>query len=57
MSTSNSTTYIAAVVEYHPKYIKNNSELTLEANSDAYVKNIEIASKQVNIFEKKNSSI
>ncbi|XP_012234830.1 vanin-like protein 1 isoform X2 [Linepithema humile] len=46
MSTSNSTTYIAAVVEYPPIYITNNIELTLKTNSDAYVKHIETASKQ-----------
>lgn len=53
MSTPNSTTYIAAVVEYPPRYVKNNSELTLKANSDAYVDHIKTASMQVNISEKK----
>lgn len=37
-------TYMAAVVEYSPKFL-NDSESTLKVNSDLYVKNIEIASR------------
>lgn len=48
MSTPNSTTYIAAVVEYNPKYVNKSSE-TLNINSDAYVNHIETAKKRVSI--------
>ncbi|XP_018354299.1 PREDICTED: vanin-like protein 2 [Trachymyrmex septentrionalis] len=41
-STPNTTTYIAAVVEYSPKYSINSNE-TLKINSDEYVGFIEIA--------------
>lgn len=44
ISTPNSTTYIAAVVEYNPKYVYNSSE-TLNTNSDAYVNHIKTAKK------------
>ncbi|XP_072752452.1 vanin-like protein 1 [Anoplolepis gracilipes] len=43
ISTPDSPTYIAAVVEYPPRYSKNSSE-TLQLNSDAYVKHIQTAS-------------
>ncbi|KAG5308383.1 VNNL1 protein, partial [Acromyrmex insinuator] len=41
-STPNATTYIAAVVEYSPKYSTNSNE-TLKINSDTYVGFIKIA--------------
>ncbi|KYQ54958.1 Vanin-like protein 1 [Trachymyrmex zeteki] len=41
-STPNATTYIAAVVEYSPKYSTNSNE-TLKINSDAYVVFIKVA--------------
>ncbi|XP_011255058.1 vanin-like protein 1 [Camponotus floridanus] len=44
ISTPESPTYTAAVVEYHPKYVINGSE-TLKSNSDAYVKHIRTASE------------
>ncbi|XP_050448513.1 vanin-like protein 1 [Cataglyphis hispanica] len=42
MSTPDSSTYIAAVVEYHSKYAIDRNE-TLKKNSDAYVKYIKTA--------------
>ncbi|KAL6443277.1 hypothetical protein ACFW04_002879 [Cataglyphis niger] len=42
VSTPDSPTYIAAVVEYHPEYAINSVE-TLKKNSDAYVKHIKTA--------------
>ncbi|XP_011165400.1 vanin-like protein 1 [Solenopsis invicta] len=43
-STSKAANYIAAVVEYPPKYLTNSSE-TLKVNSDAYVRLIAAASR------------
>lgn len=39
--------YTAAVVEFTPTYIRNNGPLTLSKNTNAYIKYIEKASKQV----------
>jgi len=47
LSTPNSTTYIAAVVEYPPIYVEHDAEATLRINSDAYVKHINMASLNV----------
>ncbi|XP_029156556.1 vanin-like protein 1 [Nylanderia fulva] len=45
ISTPNSITYKAAVVEYNPKYV-NNAKETLSTNSDAYVKHIKTAKRR-----------
>ncbi|XP_011865173.1 PREDICTED: vanin-like protein 1 isoform X2 [Vollenhovia emeryi] len=45
-SDPNSSTYLAAVVEYPPKYLTNSSE-TLRVNSDAYVRLINTAGRVV----------
>ncbi|XP_029667481.1 vanin-like protein 2 isoform X1 [Formica exsecta] len=42
ISTPDSPTYIAAVVEYHPEYTTDSNE-TLKKNSDAYVEHIKTA--------------
>ncbi|EZA57014.1 vanin-like protein 1 [Ooceraea biroi] len=43
LSTPDSSSYIAAVVEYPPIYVKDNAEATLRANTDAYIKHINAA--------------
>lgn len=51
MSTPNSTSYKAAVVEFAPTYIKNNTEATLQQNSDRYFSLIQRArSENVDIM-------
>lgn len=49
MSTPDSESYIAAVVEFASQY-KSDSQLTIKTNTDAYINYIKTANASVSIF-------